>query len=395
MTNKITTNQNTLVLQDLMKQDSSFRDDVVKTLLSDDKVNLPVEIPFVEKDKILIGPGVWNGVYFSKDEIAKAYSNTDWTDRHNSQLFNDHRDRETSQFIGEVDVASLYLDEVGNLKGDVVCYDLVSAIKLKYSKPKSGISAKVGGILDGTELKDFTFFNFSWVIDPAVKTAYINNSDSEPSKSDLNFVYTGIKKQTLNNKFNIKDKISKNLEEDNMTTNKVNNTLKTKLDKYNKFAASFSESNPNSTFDELNSAWTEYNSLSEKGLSDDEISVLQKANAIKAKLGEDTKPEDNVQDTNTEKVNDEASKNTEQVKDNVKDNNSSAQAQEKANDTNEKLENQIKELSSKIDALSKLEGKRVTKNTNNSNNRFNEKKDNVQLSSDEQILNILKKGISL
>jgi len=59
--------------------------------------------------------------------------------------------------------------------GDLVVVDLNTAIKLAYGA-KMGISPKVHGPAEGNAIQRFVFDNFSVVINPAVKTAWINNS---------------------------------------------------------------------------------------------------------------------------------------------------------------------------------------------------------------------------
>lgn len=142
------------------------------------------KIPFIIKDKTLMEEGNWNNHYYSGDTIERALSNTDWSNRSKRDLFLDHEDERTRDWIGEVQ--NIRMDGK-KLVGDLIVYDLSTAIKLQAGKPKFGISPKVKGKNDirSNEMKDFVFDNFSVVMNPAVKTAYINNSDSTTMKNDV------------------------------------------------------------------------------------------------------------------------------------------------------------------------------------------------------------------
>jgi len=146
--------------------------------LSDSVVTLgdsTVTIPYVIKDKVLMAPGVWNDKYYSKESILSAHKITDWSDRYNSQLFYDHEDEKASEWIGEV--KNIKTDEESGFQtGDLYIYNPIAAITLGIGKPKMGISPKVEGTTNGREMYDYTFKNYSVVINPAVKKAYINNS---------------------------------------------------------------------------------------------------------------------------------------------------------------------------------------------------------------------------
>jgi hypothetical protein len=123
-----------------------------------------------------MSPGRWNNYIYSKEEILKAYKNTDWEDRYNTALYLDHEDTLSRCWIG--DVKNIRADTTtGFIMGDLYIYDPSEAVKLAMGKPKCGVSPKVEGMADGDEMMDFTFKNFSEVINPAVKTAFINNSD--------------------------------------------------------------------------------------------------------------------------------------------------------------------------------------------------------------------------
>jgi hypothetical protein len=131
-----------------------------------------IKIPYVVKDKILMSPGIWNGCFYSSDQIHNAFMRTDWEDKSNRSLFLDHEDMRSSEWVGEV--VNIREDKEGNLLGDLVFVDKDTAVKIAYGA-KMGISPKVRGKEDDGKIIDFMFENFSVVINPAVKTAYINN----------------------------------------------------------------------------------------------------------------------------------------------------------------------------------------------------------------------------
>lgn len=140
-------------------------------------VNLnDIKLPYVIKDKILMSPGIWNNFYYSPDEIQKAYKSTNWGAKEIRSLFLDHVDDKSKEWVGEIQNPRL---EGDTIKGDLVVVDQPTAIKLAYGA-KMGISPKVTGESEDNEniMMNFLFDNFSVVINPAVKTAWINNSQN-------------------------------------------------------------------------------------------------------------------------------------------------------------------------------------------------------------------------
>ena len=165
------------------------------------------------KDKVLISPGVWNDNLYSKEEIEKAFTKTNWVDKINSALFEDHMDDETSKWLGYVENA-YYIN--GILRGDLVLVDDNMTKKLLFGA-KFGISPKVITDIPEEEcngcIKDFLFANFSVVTNPAVKTAFLNKQKTPEEKTDIE------------NKDTIDEKIkNKNIEK--MEDEKTESTLK-------------------------------------------------------------------------------------------------------------------------------------------------------------------------
>jgi len=132
-----------------------------------------VKIPYLIESKILMSPGIWNNYYYSEEQIKSAFTNTDWDNKEIRSLFLDHEDLRSSEWIGEV--VNVRLDG-NNLIGDLVIVDKPTAMKLAYGA-KMGISPKVHGKEEGGRMLNFLFDNMSVVINPAVKTAYINNQE--------------------------------------------------------------------------------------------------------------------------------------------------------------------------------------------------------------------------
>lgn len=134
-----------------------------------------VKIPYILKDKILMSPGVWNDFFYSASAIHEAYVKTNWSEKENRNLFLDHADRSSREWIGEVINPRMSGE---NIIGDLVVVDKPTAQKLEYGA-KMGISPKVHGEEEDNCMMSFLFDNFSVVINPAVKTAYINNAEKK------------------------------------------------------------------------------------------------------------------------------------------------------------------------------------------------------------------------
>lgn len=138
------------------------------------------QVPIILKNKILMSEGRWNRVFYNSETIEKAWKQTDWSDRSRRDLYLDHSDQfaeGVTEWVGEVD--NIHMSG-GNLMGDLIIHDFLTAVKLQSGKPKVGVSPKVQGLKDNwkEEMVGFLFENFSIVLNPAVKNAYINNSEN-------------------------------------------------------------------------------------------------------------------------------------------------------------------------------------------------------------------------
>jgi hypothetical protein len=153
-------------------------DQIFETVLTDNIVkNEDSKKVLIIKDAVLMSPGKWNNYFYDKEEIKRAFERTDWKNqRERRNLFLDHQDKTADKWIGEA--RNLYLKN-DTIFGDLAIFDPIWIAKLKYGKPKLGISPKVIGKCDemGKRVLDFEFENFSLIINPAVKTAYINNME--------------------------------------------------------------------------------------------------------------------------------------------------------------------------------------------------------------------------
>ena len=142
--------------------------------LAESVFNFGIPLPYVIKNAILISPGTWNKFYYNKDSIKKAHRMTDWEDKSIKNLYLDHADDKTSQWVGNVSNLKCIN---GTEYGDLNIFDPITAVKMAKGKPKFGISPRVRGRAEEGIMKEFTFENFSFVINPAVKTTYINNME--------------------------------------------------------------------------------------------------------------------------------------------------------------------------------------------------------------------------
>lgn len=146
-----------------------------KDLSGSEDLEKDVKVPYIMKDKVLMAPGVWNNYFYTPDSVSNAYNQTDWEDKEIRSLFLDHEDKNAREWVGEVRNARMVGEQV---LGDLHIVDKSTAMKLAFGA-KMGISPKVTGEEENGTMLDFLFDNFSVVINPAVKKAYINNSQHD------------------------------------------------------------------------------------------------------------------------------------------------------------------------------------------------------------------------
>ena len=132
-----------------------------------------VKLPYVLKDVTLMSPGTWNDITFSAEVIDKGTKETEFN-KENSSLFLNHEDKPVNTWIG--DVTNVRFDsKTGRQLGDINIVDKESAMKLAYGA-KFGISPKIDAETDAQgNLMAFKVMNYSLVVNPAIKDAYIND----------------------------------------------------------------------------------------------------------------------------------------------------------------------------------------------------------------------------
>jgi len=209
-----------------------FQEEEIFENLADLDLEKKVSIPYIIKNALLISPGTWNNFYYSVDIIHEAFRQTDWNDKKILSLFLDHLDDRTSEWVGYVKNPH---EVNGKVLGDLEIYDINTAIKLALGKPKFGISPRVKGQAEEGIMKRFMFENFSFVINPAVKTTFINNmevkgmdfklqdeeevEESEPTETEIEEVSEELKKKK-EEKYPEKEMAKKKKEEEEMKKKK-------------------------------------------------------------------------------------------------------------------------------------------------------------------------------
>jgi len=155
-----------------------------------DLTNIP--LPFTVEGVTVMSPGVWNGKEYKARQIKEAFRRTDFSDSDVASLFNEHDDEDSRDWIGEVKNVRLEGDEI---KADLDIVTADEARKVAYGA-RFGISPKVTGLNRGGTMHKFGFDNFSLVLDPAVKTTFLN-SNQETSDDDVQKVNSTMVKPTM------------------------------------------------------------------------------------------------------------------------------------------------------------------------------------------------------
>jgi hypothetical protein len=245
------------------------------------------DTPTIIPNILLIEPGKWNDLNYTKEEIDKAFKNTDWSNKDNYSLILDHADNPNEavrNWSGYV--KNFKLKEDGKLYGDLEIWNPLVALYLTEAKAKFGISAKLNGQDSKGKLKDFTFENFSVVTKPAVKTAYINLSQIKQKGGNNNMIEV----QTLSEvapveepveEKPVKDKKPEETEEEMSETEILEYTINSD---WTDFVKKMRESNPKISFKDIAKAYkSKTNSNKDlENLSDTEL--LEKFNVISAAL---------------------------------------------------------------------------------------------------------------
>lgn len=149
-----------------------------------------VSVPYRVKNATVLSPGRWNGLEWTADELRQAVEKTDFSMEQergdssppNGALYYDHEDRSADSFVGQVE--NVRVDETGDVKTDLVVTDKQAAMNLEFGAP-FGVSPKADGMVDERgKMQDFKFENFSLVVNPAVKTTWLNE-DIETVLQDM------------------------------------------------------------------------------------------------------------------------------------------------------------------------------------------------------------------
>lgn len=160
--------------------------ETVQKLSADEVKNLEerVSVPYRVEDVTVLSPGEWNGLQWTASELKEAVNKTDFDMSQesgderppNGSVFFDHDDRSADQWVGQVE--NVRVNGTGDVKTDLVITDKQTAMNLEFGAP-FGVSPKADGLVneEGT-MRDFTFENFSLVVNPAVKTTWLNEDIS-------------------------------------------------------------------------------------------------------------------------------------------------------------------------------------------------------------------------
>jgi len=295
-----------------------------------------IKLPYVIKGKILMSPGVWNGKYYDFSAIKSALENTNFT-KEVTSLFYDHDDDKAKTWVGEVKNIRL---EGTNIVGDLHIVDMDLARKLAYGA-RFGISPRLLADEYNNEIKSFQFENFSVVLNPAVKTAYINNSqqlveeDVEQPKEVLKMNKEEIRQLVAEL---VEDELKKKKKEypypkaykqypdpyESGADKELNE--EELLSAYTEFIKKFLKENPGKTIADAAKAWKKKKKMSEAELQDEEQKEEQSNEA-----------QEQNQEQQQEQSNEPEQKQEEQV--------SSEQQTESLNEAKEELQKVKEELS--------------------------------------------------
>lgn len=139
-----------------------------------------ISLPFTVENVTLMSPGVWNNVEYLSSEIEEAYRRTNWDDSDVVSMFNEHDDEDSRDWIGEVRNVRMEGEE---LVADIDVVTAEEARKVAYGA-RFGISPKVAGRKKNGRMRKYRYQNFSLVLDPAVKTTFLN--EEQEGSDDTN-----------------------------------------------------------------------------------------------------------------------------------------------------------------------------------------------------------------
>lgn len=138
--------------------------------------------PLILEHQLLMSPGVWNGNYYSSEEIEKAFNITEWdAEDKTADLYYDHKDKLGESAQNWIGIVKNISHENGRVYGDLhVIHPIAAAqVSLENYRKRLGISPTVYGEKVNQTITDFTFKTFSLVRHPAIKTAFLNSEKDE------------------------------------------------------------------------------------------------------------------------------------------------------------------------------------------------------------------------
>ncbi len=143
------------------------------------------------EEQLLLSPGMWGGVNFTKEEIIKGLHRTDWENKENNSIIRYHPKKgelpTADAWIGELkNVRYLTLEEGVSKEGmyaDAYLYDPILAKKIAYGKARLAFSIDSPYKLSRTGATDLYFSKTAMVYRPGCKDAYIQLSEQEDNLS--------------------------------------------------------------------------------------------------------------------------------------------------------------------------------------------------------------------
>lgn len=204
--------------QSIVKEVGAVTQHQVSKELSEHSQNLSdIEMPFRVENVTMMSPGTWNGKDYRPEEIRQAYNRTNWEDPDVKSLFNEHDDHDSRDWIGEIKNPRMDGDElVADM--DIVTAD--EARKVAYGA-RFGISPKVSGRDRADVMQDFGYDNFSLVLDPAVKTTYLNSEHNTDDDNDK----PGVKNVMVKTNMSEKDQTKELSSEDKAKVEEIVSTV--------------------------------------------------------------------------------------------------------------------------------------------------------------------------
>lgn len=264
-----------------------------------------IDLPVVLEKKLLFGPGKWNDWNIAEEEVLDSIKNTDWNKKSRS-IFYSHEDDKAEKWVGSVTNERL-ID--GKVYGDLKICDADLAFKLTDGEAPFAVSAGIKWPAEYRDPTNFSYRNFSMVINPGVhdEEIYINFADKGKNTfneakliySKANFEEKAVKeaeekpseevKETPTEKINetsIKEEEKPTEKADDVSTEEVDDTSTEGVED-----ASTEESNLNSVERRLKNMVNEEKKTEEKVEETKEETKVETVEEVKEEVKEDTKAE--------------------------------------------------------------------------------------------------------